>query len=114
MSESNDCDKVDEIFEAPEADSDKKYRYFNQPIEQIPGWKEDKPQILIHRPNCGLQWNTIDQCLDVVTCLKLEDDKLKVERRNIVIIKDFEIEDDEECDIEVTDCEEEEEWQQLN
>jgi hypothetical protein len=109
MAESSECDDVDKIFEAPESESDKKYRYFNQPIEQIPGYEEGKPQILVHRPNCGLQWVSLDQCLPVVTCLELESDKLKVQRRSLVVIKDFEIEDDEECDIEITECEEEEE-----
>jgi len=109
MAESSECDNVDKIFEAPESDSDKKYRYFNQPIEQIPGYKEEKPQILVHRPNCGLQWVSLDQCLPVVTCLKLESEELVIERRSIVVIKDFEA-NDEECEnIEVTECEEEEE-----
>jgi hypothetical protein len=110
MAESSECDDVDKIFEAPGSEADKKYRYFNQPIEQIPGYKEDKPQILAHRPNCGLQWVTLDKCLPVVTCLKLESEELFIERRSIVIIKDFEIDNNEECpNIEVTECEEEEE-----
>jgi hypothetical protein len=110
MAESSDCDDVDKIFEAPDSEADKKYRYFNQPIGQIPGYEEDKPQILAHRPNCGLQWITLDKCLPVVTCLKLESEELVIERRSIVIIKDFEIDDNEECpNIEVTECEEEEE-----
>jgi hypothetical protein len=93
------------IFPTPNPDGDKKYRFFNQPIEQIPGYVSDKPQILVHRPNSGLQWFTLDQCLPVVTCLDLQSDKLRVERRSVVILKDFEIENDTECDIDITDCE---------
>jgi hypothetical protein len=99
------CPNPEEIFDTPE--NNRKYRFFNQPIEQIPGHVEDKPQILVHRPNSGLQWVTIDQCLKVVTCMKLEASQLKIERRQVVILKDFEIEDDTECDIELTDCESE-------
>lgn len=99
-------DKIEEIFGQPE--DNRKYRYFNQPIEQIPNYDENSPQILAHRPNGGLQWVTVDQCLKVVTCMKLEESQLKVERRQIVVFKDFEIPDDFECDIEVTDCEAEE------
>lgn len=99
------CENTNEIFPVPTEYGDKKYRFFNQPIEQIPGYKEDQPQILVHRPNCGLQWFTLDLCLPVITCLKLESDKLKMERRRVVIIKDFDIENDTECsDIDVTDC----------
>lgn len=92
------------IFPPPNEDPDKKYRFFNQPIEQVPGYESDKPQILVHRPGSGLQWFTLDLCLPVVTCLKLEDDKLKAERRSVVILKDFAI-DDDDCYIDVTDCE---------
>jgi hypothetical protein len=99
------CTNVEQIFDAPE--DDRKYRFFNQPIEQIPNFKPNEPQILVHRPNGGLQWATIDKCLNVVTCMKLEASQLKVERRSIVVLKDFEIPDDAECDIELTDCESE-------
>lgn len=97
------CPDPNEIF--PEPDPNEKYRFFNQPIEQIPSYEADKPQILVHRPNCGLQWITVDQCLKVVTCMSLESEEIKVERRNIVVIKDFAIEGtDNECNIPVTDC----------
>lgn len=106
--ESSECSgDLNEVIPQAEDHADKKYRFFTLPIEQIPGYKEDKPQILVHRPNNGLQWFTLDKCLPVVTCLDLQSDKLKVERRSLVIIKDFEIEDDTECDIDVTDCESE-------
>ena len=49
-----DCE---ELFGDPPA---KKYRYFNQPIEQIPGWKTEDYQFLVHSPNCGLQWISIE------------------------------------------------------
>lgn len=82
-----------------------KYRFFNQPIEQIPGFDITKPQILAHAPNCGLMWFTIDQCLEVVTCLSLQTDKLKVTRNNVVVIKDFGIlAGDTACDIPLTNC----------
>ena len=101
---SKDCPDPSQIFPVPPQDGDKKFRFFNQPIDQIPGFLPDKPQILVHRPNCGLQWFTLDQCLPVITCLKLESDKLKAERRRLVVIKDFEIENDIDCDIDVTSC----------
>jgi hypothetical protein len=59
----------------------------------------------VHRPNWGLQWATLDQCLDVVTCLKLESEELVIERRKIVVIKDFDPETDDCPNIEITDCE---------
>ena len=49
-----ECEK---LFGAP---PEKKYRYFNQPIEQIPGWKSGDYQFLVHSPNCGLQWLSIE------------------------------------------------------
>lgn len=91
-----------QIFGQPE--DNRKYRYFNQPIEQIPNFLADVPQILAHRPNGGLQWVTVDQYINVVTCMKLEADKIKVERKEIVIFKDFDIPNDVECNIQVTDC----------
>jgi hypothetical protein len=103
-------DNIEKIFDVPPVDGDKKFRYFNQPIEQIPNYEESSPQILVHRPYGGLQWATIDQCIKVVTCLKLDVSQLKIERRQIVVFKDFEVIDDfEECsNIELTDCEAEE------
>jgi len=95
------CTNVEQIFDAPE--DDRKYRFFNQPIEQIPNFKPNEPQILVHRPNGGLQWATIDKCLNVVTCIRLEETELKIERRSIVVLKDFEAIDD--CpNIELTAC----------
>lgn len=97
-----DCSTfTDQIF--PQPDPQEKYRFFNQPIEQIPSYKADKPQILAHRPGCGLQWVTVDQCLEVVTCIKLGTSELEIQRRKIVVLKDFE--PDTGCDnIPVTDC----------
>lgn len=40
----------------------KKYRYFNQPIEQIPGFEINKKQALVHDPQCGLKWMDIVEC----------------------------------------------------
>lgn len=101
------CPNIDinKIFDTPGKGGDLKFRFFNQPIEQIPGFDEAKPQLLAHRPNYGLQWVTVDQCLPVVTCLDLEDDKIKVQRKALIIIKDFEMGDDTECDIDINKCE---------
>lgn len=45
------------------------YRYFNQPIEQVPGWDVAKAQILFHGENRGLYWQTIPDCVNVLECL---------------------------------------------
>lgn len=104
MAESQSCYNEGDIFAPPSSGAEDKYRYFNQPIEQIPGWQADKPQLLVHRPNCGLQWVALSGCLDVVTCIKLEDGHLKADLRNIVVIKDFTPQDENACRIETTDC----------
>ena len=99
--QANTCtDSLSDLFPTPE--DNKKYRFFTLPIEQIPGHVEGQSQILVHRPNSGLQWLTLDQCLPVVTCLKLESNELVAERRKIIVFKDFEVED---CPIETTNCE---------
>jgi hypothetical protein len=106
---SSECDSLEEVL--PKPSPAEKYRFFNQPIEQIPGYKADKPQIIAHAPNCGLMWFTLDQCLPVVTCLKLEEKELKIERKKIVIIKDFDMEESstDECpNIPVTSCNDDE------
>lgn len=59
------------IQDFPPAPSDN-YRYFNQPIEQIPGWDKDEPQILFHGKNAGLIWVNIE-CVPVVTCVEIAD-----------------------------------------
>lgn len=84
------------------------YRYFNQPIEQIPGWDSSKPQILFHAKDAGLIWVGI-QCLPVVTCVQIsgvsspEDPlacncELSITRHNIYILKDAGI-NETECEI---------------
>lgn len=93
---------VTTIFDKPKQDGDKIYRYFNQPIEQIPGFDKQAAQVLVHRPSFGLQWVSLDQCLPVVTCLNLKEDRLSAERRKILVIKDFDADD---CDIDITKCE---------
>lgn len=95
---SNTCENISNII----PDDGERYRYFNQPLEQIPGFAGDKPQILAHAPNGGLRWFTVDQCTPVVTCLVFEDndgeEQLKIERNNIVTIKDLGVSDpDENC-----------------
>lgn len=107
MSETCDSSDIEDIF--PDPNPKKKYRYFNQPIEQIPGYEESQPQILVHGTSCGLQWFTLDQCLPVVTCIKLESEELVIERKRLVVIKDFDIPADESGDCEnipVTECDE--------
>lgn len=89
------------VFPVPTENGEKKYRFFTLPIEQIPGHKEGESQILVHRPNCGLQWFTLDLCLPVVTCVKLESNDLVAERRSIIVIKDSEIDD---CIVEINEC----------
>lgn len=78
------------------------YRYFNQPIELIPGWDQSKDQVLVHAKDSGLIWVEI-VCLPVVTCIRLDalNGKLVAERRNVSIIKDF---DEISCTIPVTGC----------
>lgn len=99
---SNQCSNNDII--SPSG-VDHKYRFFNQPIEQIPGFDINKPQILAHPPGCGLVWITVDQCMDIVTCLSLESDRLKVTRNNVVVIKDFgELTNDTQCDVLTVSC----------
>lgn len=96
------CTNLNNIIPVPTAFGDKNYRFFTLPIEQIPGYDENLPQILVHRPKCGLQWLSLELCLPVVTCVKLETSQLVAERRNILVIKDF---DKDNCTIELTDCE---------
>lgn len=61
------------------------FRYFNQPIEQIPGWAAGVSQILVHPNDGGLMWKNVE-CMDVITCIRLEPSGLKIECRNIMAI----------------------------
>lgn len=96
MSENCEPQDLQNVF--PDPNPQQKYRFFNQPIDQIPNYKEAEPQILVHRPNCGLQWFTLEKCLDVLTCVKLEtesdESELKLERKKIIVIKDFDAEEE--------------------
>jgi hypothetical protein len=49
-------------FDVPTAYGNFNFRYFNQPIEQIPGFNAQLPQVLAHRPNSGLQWVNVVSC----------------------------------------------------
>ena len=64
------------------------YRFFNQPIEQIPGWVADKVQVLVHKGDQGLIWQTV-YCEEVVTCISLnsQTNTLQIDRKKIVAIK---------------------------
>ena len=63
------------------------YRFFNQPIEQIPGWVANKVQVLVHKGDQGLIWQTV-YCEEVVTCISLnsQTNSLKIDRKKIVAI----------------------------
>lgn len=65
MSELKECSS-----DFPTTPSDK-YRYFNQPVEQIPGYDKEKAQILFHQKG-ALVWQDIAECVEVVKCVKLE------------------------------------------
>jgi hypothetical protein len=77
------------------------YRYFNQPIELVPGWDQERNQVVGHAKNSGLQWIGIDQCMPVVTCLTLEPVGLIAERKTIPIFSELNTTD---CTIDTTDC----------
>ncbi len=63
------------------------YRFFNQPIEQIPGWNKDLVQVLVHKGQQGLIWQTV-YCEEVVTCISLDSNTktLRIDRKKIVAI----------------------------
>lgn len=63
------------------------YRFFNQPIEQIPGWDSAKVQVLVHKAAQGLIWQNV-YCEEVVTCIRLDSNTktLKIDRKKIVAI----------------------------
>jgi hypothetical protein len=99
----NTCDFT-KIIPEP---SEKKYRFFNQPIEQIPLWAADKFQILVHPPDGGLHWLTLETCQQVVTCLTLDGENvLKPLLKDVVVLKTFEVEDAQAdaCDVDFSAC----------
>ena len=60
----------DDVF--PEKPDDK-YRFFNQPIEQIPQYDANVAQMLFHAAGGGLVWQSVPSgCVDVVQCIKLD------------------------------------------
>jgi hypothetical protein len=103
----SECSPNEFFGENPEEN----FRYFNQPIKQIPGYDDSLPQLLGHAPNCGLVWVNL-VCVPAIKCLTLDVSQLKAERSQLVVIKEFPMEDDFECDIEVTECPEEEELEE--
>lgn len=50
------------------------YRYFNQPIEQIPGYSSGVSQMLFHGAAQGLYWQTIPDCVELPKCVTVETD----------------------------------------
>ena len=58
-----------------------------KPIEQIPGWVADKVQVLVHKGDQGLIWQTV-YCEEVVTCISLnsQTNTLQIDRKKIVAI----------------------------
>jgi hypothetical protein len=100
-SSSNLCD-FEKIIPEP---SEKKYRFFNQPIEQIPLWAADKFQILVHTIDGGLHWLTLETCQQVVTCLTLDgENMLKPQLQDVVVLKTFDVADPEACDVDFSAC----------
>lgn len=88
----------------PDMGASPNYRYFNQPIEQIPGWDATKSQILFHGANKGLWWQTGPECIDVVTCVRLTENGLEFDRVKVFVFKSAN--PDTECDtIPIISCE---------
>lgn len=100
-SSSNLCD-FDNIITEPTGAI---YRFFNQPIEQIPKWTFDKFQILVHVPTGGLHWLTVDQCQQVVTCLSIDENHvIQAELKDIAVLKVFEAPDPTGCNVDISEC----------
>lgn len=87
----------------PNMGAARNYRYFNQPIEQIPGWDANEAQVLFHGVNNGLWWQNAPQCIDVVTCVRLTSNGLEFDRVKAFVFKVGDT--DTECvTIAVTGC----------
>lgn len=63
------------------------YRFFNQPIEQIPKWDANKFQVLAHPSGGGLHWLTAEACTGVITCIRLEESGLEFDVATIFALK---------------------------
>ena len=95
------CD-FDQIIPTPSSGI---YRWFNQPIEQIPLWASGVFQVLVHPPNGGLHWLTLETCQQVVTCMTLDgENMLKPVLKDVVVLKTFDVADPEACDIDFGPC----------
>jgi len=70
--------------------------YFNQPINQIPGFSENKAQILSHGPDGGLVWHTV-KCVNLAKVECSENDKMHIKNMKIAVIADMGS-DTSECD----------------
>lgn len=71
-----------------------KYRYFNQPIEQIPGFNSSQPQVLCHSPEpyVGLFWASLE-CYSPVDCIDLQKTSLVATKKSIGVFKIFDSND---------------------
>ena len=62
--------KCDDVF--PKKPDDK-YRFFNQPIEQIPEYDASVAQMLFHAANGGLVWQSLPSgCVTLLKCVELD------------------------------------------
>ena len=60
----------DDVF--PEKPDDK-YRFFNQPIEQIPEYDASVAQMLFHAANGGLVWQSLPSgCVTLLKCVEVD------------------------------------------
>jgi hypothetical protein len=76
----------EDTFPPSGSDPSAALRYFNMPIEQIPGFKAEDPQLLFRSPNSGLVWLSIPQtgCIDVMSKLNLDEPETpKIEMKKI-------------------------------
>jgi hypothetical protein len=88
-----------------------KYRFFNQPIEQITGYDTGLPQFLMHRGGGGLEWITVDKhpiVIEVNVETGEEGEELVREKQYFWVIKNCE-DPEKEPIIALTECEEESE-----
>lgn len=89
-------------------------RYFDLPIELIPNFNPNVPQILSHNAigytydpsgecsnDYGLQWADLT-CLEVVTDISIVDSIITAQRKAIPVLNEFNKYDDDRCDLTIT------------